>query len=78
MFIPVGKEETIILPEVKEIMMAMDKYYSELSLIENVLHNWDPIKKTIVVYFYPYLNFVSIIRQRFIISCLGSISYNQV
>lgn len=51
MFISVGKEETIILPEVKEIMMAMDKYYSELSLIENVLHNWDPIKKTIVVIF---------------------------
>lgn len=46
-----GKEEIIILPEVKEVMAAMEQYYSELSLLENVIHNWDPIKKTIVVIF---------------------------
>ncbi|XP_026670106.1 hydrocephalus-inducing protein homolog [Ceratina calcarata] len=29
----------------KRVMVAMDRYYSDLSSIENVIRNWDPIRK---------------------------------
>ncbi|KAK9306551.1 hypothetical protein QLX08_002752 [Tetragonisca angustula] len=39
-----GKEP--VSSEVKEIMTAMDQYYAELSSIEMIIRNWDPIKMT--------------------------------
>ncbi|XP_048264436.1 LOW QUALITY PROTEIN: hydrocephalus-inducing protein [Bombus terrestris] len=33
--------------EVKEITATMDRYYTDLSSIEAVIRNWDPIRKTI-------------------------------
>lgn len=62
-------------------MAAMDQYYSELSLIENVIHNWDPVKKTIIVIFLSQL--ISFIDNLFRSGCYyslfaGNISYNQV
>lgn len=35
--------------EIREIMTAMDQYYAELSSIEMMIRNWDPIKMTMVI-----------------------------
>ena len=43
----IGKEP--VSSEVKEIMTAMDQYYAELSSIEMIIRNWDPIKMTMVI-----------------------------
>ncbi|KAK1122969.1 hypothetical protein K0M31_008607 [Melipona bicolor] len=40
----VGKES--VPSEIKEIMTVMDQYYAELSSIEMIIRNWDPIKIT--------------------------------
>ncbi|XP_076237948.1 hydrocephalus-inducing protein-like [Calliopsis andreniformis] len=34
--------------EIKQVSVAMDRYYTDLSAIESVINNWDPVKKTVV------------------------------
>lgn len=47
---PAGKE--FVSAEVKEIGAAMNRYYTDLSAIENVIRNWDPVKKSMVIPFF--------------------------
>jgi len=41
----VVSEKQELSKELKDIADAMNDYYSHLSAIENVIKNWDPLKK---------------------------------
>ncbi|XP_017761798.1 PREDICTED: LOW QUALITY PROTEIN: hydrocephalus-inducing protein-like [Eufriesea mexicana] len=52
--LPIKREEASrkesVSAEVREIVAAMNRYYTDLSSIENVIHNWDPVKKIMEVH----------------------------
>lgn len=72
----VGKES--VSSEVKEITATMDRYYKDLSSIEAVIRNWDPIKKTIVILFSSLLIPLEYRDDDIIISSVGNSFYDEV